>query len=307
MVLDIIANNHWKRPIYFANTSGGESSIGLDDYFLQEGLAYHLVPIKIKSNDGQPGGINTDVMYDNVMNKFKWGNMQSKNVYLNEDVLRMTWNFKMILSRLTTALIDEGKKDSAIKVCDRAQEVMPEYNVPLDYFSLGFAEAYMRAGELKKADLLISKLIKIYEHDLAFYNTFSPEDAASVEYEKDRTSAIIQRISQVEVELANAYYKNGLKDKADKMIAGMINNYSRDLSCYSSLAGNYATSIVEQSLSIMQRMGQMTKNNNAELSTKITGVFNKYMSVYYKNKNMMNEQRQAQQPADESMDQQQEE
>ena len=307
MVLDMIANNNWKRPIYFANTSGGESSIGLDDYFLQEGLAYHLVPIKIKSNDGQPGGINTDVMYDNVMNKFKWGNMQSKNVYLNEDVLRMTWNFKMILSRLATALIDEGKKDSAIKVCDRAFEVMPENNVPLDYFSLGFAEVYIRAGELKKADLLISKLIKIYEHDLAFYNTFSPEDAASVEYEKDRTSAIIQRISQVEVELVNAYYKNGSKDKADKIISGMINNYSRDLSCYSSLAGNYATSIVEQSLSIMQRLGQMTKNNNAELSTKINGVFNKYMSVYSKNKSMMNEQRQAQQPADESMDQQQEE
>ncbi len=287
MVLDLIANNHWKRPIYFANTTGSDSYIGLDDYFFQEGLAYHLVPVKAKSPDGQPGGINIDTMYNNVMNKFRWGNIQNKNVYLNEDVLRMTWNFKLIFSRLAAALLNEGKKDSAVKVCDRAMEVLPEYNVPLDYFMLGIADVYLRAGVIDKAEKLTSKLYKIYEHDLAYYNSFPIDLIANVEYERQRNSTVVQRIAQVSVDIAESYYSKGQIDKANKLIKDLLKGYERDLPYYSSLSGNYSTSLLEQSLSMMQRMAQILKKfNQDDLSKKSSDVFNKYLPVYSKNKNM---------------------
>ena len=107
MVLDILANFAWERPIYFAITVGNDNFMGLDDYFQLEGLAYRFVPVKTKSLDGQTGIVATDEMYDNLINKFKWGNMGDPNVYLDETNMRMTMNFRNNFARLADALIME--------------------------------------------------------------------------------------------------------------------------------------------------------------------------------------------------------
>ena len=105
MVLDILANFKWERPIYFAITVGSGNFMGLEKYFQLEGLAYRFVPYIAQSTDGQTGEIATDIMFENLVNKFKWGNMQDTSIYLDETNMRMTMNFRNNFARLADALI----------------------------------------------------------------------------------------------------------------------------------------------------------------------------------------------------------
>lgn len=113
MILDMIANNDWKRPIYFAVTVGSENYMNLEPYFQLEGLAYRFVPIKnpraIDPN-GQTGRVDNDVMYNNMMNKFLWGNMNKEGVYLDQTNMGMTMNFRNNFARLAESLLESGKK-----------------------------------------------------------------------------------------------------------------------------------------------------------------------------------------------------
>ena len=147
MVLNIIANNNWKRPIYFATTVGTENYLNLTSYFQLEGLAYRLVPLKtVSSSESIPGRVETGVMYQNVMSKFLWGNMMDPKVYMDENNLRMTTNLRINFGRLAEELLNEGKRDSAVAVLDKCLEVMPEKNVPYNYFMLRIADMYFRAS-----------------------------------------------------------------------------------------------------------------------------------------------------------------
>ncbi len=136
LVYDIIRNNNWERPIYFASTIGQEAFNGLQDYFQLEGLAYRLVPIKtVSRNPLQVGRVNTDAMYKNVMEDFKWGNMHDldMNIYMDENNLRMVSNLRMQFANLADALTEEGKQEKAITILDKCFEVMPE---PVSYTHL---------------------------------------------------------------------------------------------------------------------------------------------------------------------------
>lgn len=196
-VLDIIAHNNWKRPIYFSITTGDDSYLNLENYFQLEGLAYRLVPLKQKASDGQTGTINTTAMYDHVMNLFKWGNMADSTVYLDETNLRMTMNFRNNFSRLAEALIKEGKKDSAIKVLDKCLEVMPETSVPFNYFVLPVAEAYYKAGASEKANKIIIRLTELFAQDLEYYFAFKADLAKGVTANQEQSLAIMNRIALV--------------------------------------------------------------------------------------------------------------
>ncbi|MCD6111767.1 MAG: DUF2723 domain-containing protein [Bacteroidales bacterium] len=198
MVLDFLATNEWERPVYFAVTTGKDSYLGLSDYFQLEGLAYRLVPIKTsKSIDGQIGRINTSVMYDNLMNKFKWGGIKNPDVYIDETTRRMSMNFRNNFARLANALVYENKNDSAVKVCDRCLEVIPDEKITYNYFSLPFVEIYYKAGAKDKADALVKRLIEINDQDLNYYFSFKDNKADLVFNEKQQNLAILQRINQI--------------------------------------------------------------------------------------------------------------
>ena len=190
MILNIIANNHWKRPVYFATTVGSENYLNLEPYFQLEGLAYRLVPIKTESrNDVVPGRVATDLMYRNVMTKFVFGNMNDERVYLDENNMRMTTNFRINFSRLAEELLLEGKRDSSIKVLDKCIEVMPDKTVPYNYFMTKIAELYYRnAGAMMrdsvqfndpelnknnelilKANAISQRVMDIYVDNLNYY------------------------------------------------------------------------------------------------------------------------------------------
>jgi len=169
MVLDLLSQNDWKRPIYFAITVGSENYFGLEKYFRQEGLAYRLVPYEAKSYDGQEGEIGTDQMYKNMMEKFKWGGLNDPKAYSDEGVQRMAMNFRNLFSRLALALEKEGKKDSALKVCDRCLEVMPNKLVPFNYFNIEMASIYNRLGHSQKADEIMKVVVNQCKDNLRYY------------------------------------------------------------------------------------------------------------------------------------------
>ncbi|MBK6987834.1 MAG: DUF2723 domain-containing protein [Bacteroidetes bacterium] len=159
MILNILANNHWKRPIYFATTVGSDNYLNLEPYFQLEGLAYRVVPIRtdVAQSEVVPGRVETDKMYNNVMTKFVFGNMNDEKVYLDENNVRMTTNFRINFSRLAEELLIAGKRDSAIKVLDKCLEVMPDKTVPYNYFMAKVAELYYRAaGVMNKPNMPIS-------------------------------------------------------------------------------------------------------------------------------------------------------
>jgi len=197
MVLDLLAHNNWERPIYFAVTVGGEGYFNLMDYFQLEGLAYRLVPIKTANQAYELGHINSDILYDNMMNKFKWGGINNPNVYLDENNLRMLSNIKNNFTRLAVQLLEEGKKDSAIAVLDKCTSLMPEKQVPYNYFNIFMADAYYKAGEHAKANEMLKILANKTLEYLDYYLTLPSKFAGKVEDERNHHLAVAQEVLKV--------------------------------------------------------------------------------------------------------------
>jgi tetratricopeptide (TPR) repeat protein len=194
MILDILAANDWERPVYFASTAPSESYLGLEDYFQVDGLAYRLVPIKTERNDGRPGRVETDILYENVMEKFVWGGLDTSDLYMDENNRRMTISLRLTFSRLAEALLDEGKPDKAKEVLDKCLEAIPNKNVPYDIFSLYIAENFYRLGDYESANALARILADTYEDDLKYYMSLAPKDAELVKAEKNQALAVLQRL-----------------------------------------------------------------------------------------------------------------
>jgi len=203
IILDILAANDWERPIYFAITTGNDAYLGLTDYFQLEGLAYRLVPYKTQSYDGQQGEIATDIMYENLMNKFKWGGMDENKIYMDENNRRMCMNFRNNFSRLAGEYIRLGKKEKAVEVLDRCMDAIPEKNVPYNQFVISIAELYYQAGEFEKANNIVRILVDTYESDLTYFLSLKGKYRKYVEREEGLTKYILQQL----IMLTNDRYK----------------------------------------------------------------------------------------------------
>lgn len=184
MMFDIVANNNWKRPIYF---SGGafdnEDYLWMKDYLQLDGMVYKLVPIKTKmgkdDNQMEMGQIDADKMYSNVM-KWDWGNSESPTIYHDPETRRNSITYRMNLARLMNQLIVEGKKDKAKNIIDLAITKMP-----LDkfgYYSLvePFAKGYYAIGEKAKAQELLEKLMTKYKENLNYYINLNAVDQTDI-------------------------------------------------------------------------------------------------------------------------------
>jgi len=137
MVMEILSNNNWERPVYFAVTIGPDSYVGLQDYFRLEGLAWRLVPVKYGSRGGQPVGIAQDIMYTNVMEDFQWGGMDAEGeIYMDENNRRMATNIRLQLTNLAESFVQSGKSARGLEVIERLVASTPERNVPYDRIML---------------------------------------------------------------------------------------------------------------------------------------------------------------------------
>jgi len=201
-ILDILASNDWERPIYFASTTGLSSYIGLENYFRAEGMAYRLVPLK-KSNpgDGNPGYVNSDILYDRLMNQFQWGGMDVNDIYMDETNRRMTMSLRITFSRLADQLYEENKLEKAKEVLDKAFEVMPEKNVPYDVFVMYLAESYYKIGENERANEIVRKLVDIYEKELNYYFSLKPKFANTIKSDRQQALSILNRLLMLTTQL----------------------------------------------------------------------------------------------------------
>ncbi len=171
MILDLLATNDWKRPVYWAITVGSSKYMNLQDYFQLEGFAYRFVPLKTQSTPQtlQFGSVASDIMYDNLMNKFKYGNMEKPEVYIDENNSRMMTNIRNTFNRLAETLILEGKKDSAIVVLDRCNELVPNNIIQYEYFATDLVESYYAAGATEKGKAMAETIFNTYSDELGYF------------------------------------------------------------------------------------------------------------------------------------------
>jgi hypothetical protein len=185
MVMDLIVHNNWERPIYFAVTTGSEAYMGLEPYFQLEGLAYRLTPIFHTDfdRDNMSGGVASELMYDNVMNKFLWGNIDTKDIYLDENNRRMVTNLRMQMNNLAEQFIIENKMDKAVAVLNKAINSLPEKNAPYDQPQIMWqtAELLFKAGDLQTATKLAERVFALNNQMLDYYESLTKAQQKTIE------------------------------------------------------------------------------------------------------------------------------
>ncbi len=192
MILEMIAQNDWKRPIYFAVTVGNEMHLGMTQHFQLEGLAYRLVPHK---NAGKDGVVSTRHMYRNMMESFRFGGINNPNIYLDENSSRMCRAHRQMFDMLIQQLLVEGKKEEALKALDHCMEQIPGTTVPHNYASTSFVEYYYQLGEKDKAQALANAIGATAEDNLRYLNTLTLAERRSASNEITRNLASIQRLA----------------------------------------------------------------------------------------------------------------
>ena len=157
MMLEMLAHANWERPMYMAITVGRENQLGMDKHFIQEGLASRFTPFETKKLGTT---VDSEKMYDNLMNKFKFGGIDKPGIYIDENVMRMCYTHRRVFAQLIEQLMKEGKKDKALAALDYAEKMIPAYNVPYDWQNgaVQMAEAYYQLGETEKADKIMDAL-----------------------------------------------------------------------------------------------------------------------------------------------------
>ena len=168
MILEMIAQCNWTRPIYVAMTVGAENYMNLGEHFVQEGLANRITPFRTHYTDSRGSlvpmegvkNFDTEKVFDNVMHKFKFGGIDKPGVYLDETVMRMCFTHRRLLSQLALNLVQEGQTDKAKQVLDKAEKEIPDYNVRHDYQSgsLDLVRAYALTDQPAKAQKLLDEL-----------------------------------------------------------------------------------------------------------------------------------------------------
>ena len=172
MVLDILANFNWERPIYFAITVGRDNFMGLEKYFQLEGLAYRLVPYVAKSPDGQTGAVHTEKMYERLVKNFEWGGFNNSDLYFDETNTRMVMNFRNNYSRLAEALFQKGDTARAIETLDKCMAEFPRDVVNLSYFALPIIDIYYKIGKDEKAKKVLAVMIDDYLTEIKYLKEF---------------------------------------------------------------------------------------------------------------------------------------
>nr|WP_297310167.1 DUF2723 domain-containing protein [uncultured Flavobacterium sp.] len=187
IMLDIIANNNWERPIYFTSGSlSDEDFLWMKDHLQLSGLAYQLVPYKATNGPSNHplyiGDIDTDKMYNTVLG-WEWGNNGSSKIYHDPETRKNAFLYRINLTRLAEALIEEGKMQKAKKIVEIAMT-----NFPVEYFGNyttvePFVELYYALGEKQKGSDLVNQLAKKYDEQLLYYKSMKPVEQNDYGYE----------------------------------------------------------------------------------------------------------------------------
>jgi hypothetical protein len=177
-ILDVIASNIWERPIYFAVTCRQDKLFGLDDYMQLEGLALRLVPVKSKSESQYgiigSGRVATDKLYENVMEKFRWGHFDKKRLFVDRSYAPSVQSHQLAMRRAALQMVKDGEEEKAVKLIDQYFEAFPDMNFPYDYRAFYMIDVYLRASAFDKAKPHLEILARRTADNLDFFNSINP-------------------------------------------------------------------------------------------------------------------------------------
>lgn len=222
MVLDIIANANWERPIYFGVGMGTEAYLGLEKYFQLEGAAYRLVPLETKDAGFMDyGRIDSDILYDNLMNKFEWGNIKDPKVnidYFHDNTIAVM-KYRNTFLRLAEQLHAEGKPEKAIAVLDKCMEELPITQIPVDNTLLNYIPLYYTLGATEKANHLLLELAENNYQMLRYTNSLSPKFAntAGIQQEENISMRVIQMLFEIAMGAGQKELAHKIKNKVESI------------------------------------------------------------------------------------------
>ena len=197
-ILDIISSNIWERPIYWAVTCREDRLMGLDDYLQLEGLGLRLIPVKGRSQQEYgmvgSGSVNTDIVFDNIMNKWAWGNFDKEQLYVSRSFLPSLQTMKLTMVRAGRQMTVEGKKDKAIALADKFFEAFPAFNFAHDQFSAYMADVYARSGANDKAKQRILEIAEQAEEQLKYIKSQDANMQASYRQDLQFTLGTVQTL-----------------------------------------------------------------------------------------------------------------
>ncbi len=177
-ILDILANNIFDRPVYFAVTCRPDKFQGFNDYMELEGLALKIVPIKSQSDGSYgvigSGRVDVETFYDNFMNKFKFGNFDQYELFVDRSYQPSVQSMQLGVRRAAMQALAENQKDKALALVDRYFEAFPAMNFPYDYRTMYMLAVYLQAGEYAKAKEHMEILASELMDKLEFYNSVDP-------------------------------------------------------------------------------------------------------------------------------------
>ena len=211
IMLDMMVNNNWERPIYYSTTVGSSDYLGLANYLQLEGLALRVVPIKNNRNDGE---VNTELMYDNMINKTFWRGLDDETRFFDENYLRFPSNSRNKFLRLASQYLSENNKQKSLEVINFCLEKMPDKAVPYDYNIPRFVDLLYRLGENERADEIADVIYTRAKQTLEYYDTHEEDTEQIKGLELHKLSILHQ-----------TYQRNNMKEKGEEVYALLLKYY----------------------------------------------------------------------------------
>jgi hypothetical protein len=240
--IDLLANNNWDRPLYFT-TGGSEGTLDLEQFFSLEGLTYRLVPLKSENADilSRPGGVNTPVLYTNLMERYSWGRMNEPGINFDHQNVRTfsIIGFRNSFIRLASALITNEEMDRAVKVLDRCMELAPDRVLPFDqniaavtynienmgdtiHFP-GIIELYYMCGEFEKGNVILLEYLKILKQDFDYFSSLSKRFKKRYEYEFMESRFRFNELMNLMKKYNQEFLISRLKNPANQEMKSLMN------------------------------------------------------------------------------------
>jgi hypothetical protein len=207
-LLDIIASNLGKRPIYWAVTCREDKLMGFQDYLQLEGLSLQIIPRRSSSNAEAygiigSGRVNTEVSYRNIMESWKWGNFDKNKTFIDKSYLPSLQTMRVAMIRIARQLVLENKLDKAEALADKYFEVFPQYNFPYDQFTAFMTDVYVRCGAKEKAAEKALQIAKTIEGQLRYYSSLSATFKKGYQQEEQFSLSTANNLMRMAEDLKN--------------------------------------------------------------------------------------------------------
>lgn len=211
-LMDLMAHNNWERPVYFAITVSSDTYQNLEKYFQVEGLAYRIVPIEAGQSGRNIGKVDTERMFNNLMNVYRYRSMNDPKVYIDENNTRIISNYRNIFGRLASELAAQNKKDSAIVVLDKCMEIIPPSIVPFNFFALQLIEGYYKAGNNEKASATSRIFMEQCADELRYFLALPERLVGNVRSDIQINLYIVQELHKMAMNYKAIEHKNELEE-----------------------------------------------------------------------------------------------